>query len=260
MSDFQDIANELFIMNNITVERLFALGTDAFMLYSFYYKTAKWQNTTAPWATNEYVMTKLNWGRPRVVRTKKILEDNGFIKQIKITDATGKIKNWAIKLCYLQNQTTSQKTTEQFLPPVAVQDTYTNNNIIELKNNINTNNNNTILSSKPDDFDARVVELWNSIAEKYKLAKVSMITPARHKALLARMKEHHFATPEELFDRIRQAIKESMLLKGRELVETPYGPEIRNKSWRPSFDFFICQPSSLLKALEGAYADPDLVR
>ena len=30
MSDFQDIANELFIMNNITVERLFALGTDAF--------------------------------------------------------------------------------------------------------------------------------------------------------------------------------------------------------------------------------------
>lgn len=129
---------------------------------------------------------------------------------------------------------------------------------IDINNNINNNIN--ILSSKPDDFDARVVELWNSIAEKYKLAKVSMITPARHKALLARMKEHNIATPEELFDKIRQAIKESMLLKGRELVETPYGPEIRNKSWRPSFDFFICQPSSLLKALEGAYADPDLVR
>ena len=49
-----------------------------------YYKTAKWQNTTAPWATNEYVMTKLNWGRPRVVRTKKILEDNGFIVMDKL--------------------------------------------------------------------------------------------------------------------------------------------------------------------------------
>ena len=129
---------------------------------------------------------------------------------------------------------------------------------IDINNNIN--NNITLFSSKPEDFDAKVVELWNSIAEKYKLAKVSMITPTRHKALLARMKEHNFATPEELFDRIRKAIKESMLLKGKEMVETSYGPEIRNKSWRPSFDFFICQPSSLLKALEGAYADPDLVR
>ena len=258
MTDFQDIANELFIMNNITVERLFALGTDAFMLYSFYYKTAKWQNTTAPWATNEYVMTKLNWGRPRVVRTKKILEDNGFIKQIKITDATGKIKNWAIKLCYLQNQTTSQETTEQFLPPVAVQDTYTHNNKIELKNNINTNNNNIYLSN-PEVFDEKVKTLWNEIAEKYGLSPIARITPDRHKAIIARMKYVNIQDVDELFSRLRTAIKQSTFLRGKEYVKTNEGYESRNKEWRCYFDFFFERKTKLLKALEGAYADPDLV-
>lgn len=150
-----------------------------------------------------------------------------------------------VKNLHTESEKSSHSPCEEISQPLI----YNNNKYI----------NNTILSSKPDDFDKRVADLWNGIAEKYKLAKVSMITPARHKALLARLKEHNIATPEELFDKIRQAIKESMLLKGKELVETSYGPEIRNKSWRPSFDFFICQPSSLLKTLEGAYADPDLV-
>ena len=69
-----DIANELFVMNNVTVEKLFELGADAFTLYAFYYKTAKWQKTMEPWANNEYVMKNLGWGRPRLLKTKAQLE------------------------------------------------------------------------------------------------------------------------------------------------------------------------------------------
>lgn len=125
--------------------------------------------------------------------------------------------------------------------------------------NIDKNIDNT-LSSKPDDFDTRVVNLWNNIAKKYKLAQVIRLSKERQTAVKARMKEYHFAEPEELFEKIRIALKESMHLRGLELIDTPSGPEIRNKPWRAHFDFFICQPSSLLKALEGAYADPDLVK
>ena len=130
---------------------------------------------------------------------------------------------------------------------------------LSLIDNIYINNNNYTLSSKNEFFDKKAMDLWNDIAEKYKLAKVMMVTPARHKALLARMKEVNIQDLDEFFARIRKAIKESMFLKGKEMVQTTYGPEIRNKDWRPGFDFFVCQPSSLLKALEGAYADPDLV-
>lgn len=270
MEGNQDIADQLFILNDATVEHLFKLGTDAFTLYSFYYKTAKWQNTNKPWATNEYVMEKLSWGLPRVRATKKLLTENGFIEQDKIADETGKIKRWVIKLKYIQStseekppvenqQVDTGSATREFLPPVDKKNhIYTSNDNIS-NNNIKNIYNNNSLSSKPDVFDAKAIDLWNSIAEKYKLAKVMMITPNRHKALLARMKEVGIQDLDEFFAKIKQAIKESTFLRGRVLVKTNEGYEARNKEWRCSFDFFILQPSSLLKALEGAYADPDLV-
>ena len=41
-----DFSNKLFIINQITVDRIFSSDNpaDNFSLYSFYYKTAKWQN------------------------------------------------------------------------------------------------------------------------------------------------------------------------------------------------------------------------
>lgn len=79
--EHDDIADKLFIMNVATVERLFALGADEFLLYSFYYKTAKWQKSTEVWANNEYVMKCLGWGLKKVKAVKESLIKNGFDEQ-----------------------------------------------------------------------------------------------------------------------------------------------------------------------------------
>ena len=150
MDKFDDIADKLFILNNTTVEKLFELGSDAYILYSFYYKTAKWQNTTAPWATNEYVMECLHWGLQRVRTTKQLLENNGFIEQDKITTETGTIKRWVIRLKYIEQATSpvlppvdSQKADDKLatrpkIPPVVNEGINTSNNKIS-NNNYNNN-------------------------------------------------------------------------------------------------------------------------
>lgn len=149
MESYEDIANNLFVMNNATVERLFSLGGDAFLLYAFYYKTAKWQRTNEIWATNEYVMKKLDWGLKKVREIKKILEDNGFISQEKQRE-NGSITAWTIRLKYVQNDPTGAKTppvakmtenieipTRAKTPPVANERTDIYNNNISKEYNIN---------------------------------------------------------------------------------------------------------------------------
>lgn len=130
-----------------------------------------------------------------------------------------------------------------------------NRDNIDIKEN---KNNKLFLSKKTDEFDKRTMELWNEIADKYKLAKVSLITEKRHTALLARMKDIGVCELEEFFDKIRKAIKESTFLRGKEYVQTGNGYESRNKEWRCDYDFFL-QQKSLVRAIEGGYADPDLV-
>lgn len=142
----------------------------------------------------------------------------------------------------------------------------TNQPIPDIIPDINTNIKTDILSCahaqgpKPNSsvFDTKIMELWNSIADKYKLAKVSLITERRHTALLARMKDVGITDLDEFFDKIRKAIKESTFLRGKEYVQTGNGYESRNKEWRCDFDFFL-QQKSLVRAIEGGYADPDLV-
>lgn len=169
-----DIANELFIMNENTVERLFSLGTDAFVLYSFYYKTKKWQKGVNVWATNDYVMKKLHWGLQRVRMAKKVLEDNGMIKQVRVTNDKGQVESWEIKLLYIQGLPTprfqeveDEKTTSSPNRLVDIEGQIINNN------NINNNNNkkeNVVKESPLPDrqptaasqFD-RFVKWWNEV-------------------------------------------------------------------------------------------------
>ena len=168
-----DIANELFIMNENTVERLFSLGTDAFVLYSFYYKTKKWQKGVNVWATNDYVMKKLHWGLQRVRVAKKILEDNGMIEQVRVTNDKGQVESWEIKLLYIQGLPTSRVQDEE-----AKKTTSSQNRLVDIKgqiiynNNINNNNNkeeNVVKESPLPDgqpttspFD-RFVGWWNEV-------------------------------------------------------------------------------------------------
>lgn len=146
-----DIADKLFIMNDATVEKLFNYGTDAFTLYSFYYKTAKWQKTNSPWAKNEYVAEKLGWSLSRVKKAKAILTQNQLIAQERITDKLGRAIKWVIRLNYLQSSTgLDSQPVENSDPksniPTGLKvptlddgdDIYTNNNKIS-NNNYNNN-------------------------------------------------------------------------------------------------------------------------
>jgi hypothetical protein len=70
--------------------------TELLALYSFYYYTAKWQNTSQPWATTRFVAIGLNWGIEKVRKYKGILKDLGLIEDIQIrnTDSKQIIKHY----------------------------------------------------------------------------------------------------------------------------------------------------------------------
>ena len=201
--------------------------------------------------TATYIAECVGCARESAVRILKRLTEDGLI--VKIPQDNTNIPAYSINWSLLQNVTGAVTKCHRGSDETS-QDIYRDN--IDIKEN---KNNKLFLSKKvPDVFDAKTMELWNSIADKYKLAKVSIITPKRHTALLARMKDIGVMDLDEFFEKIRKAVKESTFLRGKEYVQTANGYESRNKEWRCDFDFFL-QQKSLVRAIEGGYADPDLV-
>lgn len=150
--EHDDIADKLFIMNVATVERLFALGADEFLLYSFYYKTAKWQKSTEVWANNEYVMKCLGWGLKKVRTVKENLVKNGFVEQVRVINKdTGKVKKWTIRVKYVQGLSHSGKNdpvdekTIGAIPPLGQFKGQNNNNNKISKDSLYSNNSTPIL-------------------------------------------------------------------------------------------------------------------
>lgn len=216
MERYEDISNDLFILNSITVERLFQLGTNAFALYSFYYKTSKWQKTSSVWATNDYVAQKLDWGRDKVIKVKKILEDNGFIKQERIVDESGKTKSWNIRLLYVQNDSTplktrsvdsenQAKTTPLKKPPVEKSDTYIYNNKISNSSLLSNNSNKSPyppLQSIETDFE----EFWKAYTPVKTDGRV--VDKGSKKMALAKYKiARRHATKQEIMEGLQRYIQ-----------------------------------------------------
>ena len=76
--------------------------SDCGFLYSFYYYTAKWQQTNRPKATTSFVAKGLKWSKTRVIKTKKQLFSLGLIEDIKsINPNTKKIAGWYIKVNFI---------------------------------------------------------------------------------------------------------------------------------------------------------------
>lgn len=100
-----DIAEDLLILNKITVDTLFKLDNcaDCIALYVFYYKTAKWQKTNTIKANDLYVKKSLKWGIDKIKRTKAILKEHGLINIVQ-RRKDGKIEGWYIEVAYLVNQ------------------------------------------------------------------------------------------------------------------------------------------------------------
>lgn len=97
-----DIADDLLIMSRATVDILFKQDNcaDLIALYSFYYKTAKWQKTNSIKATDEYVKKCLSWGKDKVRRNKNILKELGLINIIQRREQ-GKVIGWYVEVNYL---------------------------------------------------------------------------------------------------------------------------------------------------------------
>lgn len=100
-----DIADELLILNKITIDKLFQLDncSDCIALYVFYYKTAKWQKTDTIRANDTYVRKCLKWGSKKVQETKKTLKENGLIDIVQ-RRTNNKIEGWYIRVSYLVAQ------------------------------------------------------------------------------------------------------------------------------------------------------------
>lgn len=100
-----DIADELLILNKITVDRLFQLENcaDCIALYVFYYKTAKWQKTDTVKANDQYVKKSLKWGITKIQKTKQTLKEHGLIDIVQ-RRKDGKIEGWFIKVSYLVSE------------------------------------------------------------------------------------------------------------------------------------------------------------
>ena len=135
-----DIADDLLIINKITIDRLFnEENLNCLTLYLFYYKTAKWQNHNPIKASDDYCKKCLHWGIDKLQATKKRLKDMELIEIIQRKNEQGKIEGWYIKVNYLVNETTIPETTIPSKPQLVPQETNTINNIyINTNNNINT--------------------------------------------------------------------------------------------------------------------------
>ena len=100
-----DIADDLLILNKITVDRLFQLENcaECIALYVFYYKTAKWQKTDTVKANDQYVKKSLKWGISKIQKTKQTLKEHGLIDIVQ-RRKDGKIEGWFIKVSYLVSE------------------------------------------------------------------------------------------------------------------------------------------------------------
>lgn len=100
-----DIADDLLILNKITIDRLFQLENcaDCIALYVFYYKTAKWQKTNTVKANDQYVKKSLKWGISKIQKTKQTLKEHGLIDIVQ-RRKDGKIEGWFIKVSYIVNE------------------------------------------------------------------------------------------------------------------------------------------------------------
>lgn len=185
----KDIADDLLIVNKITIDKLFQLdnAADCVALYMFYYKTAKWQKTNTIKANDTYIKKSLKWGADKIRKTKTILKENGLIDIVQ-RRKDGKIDGWYIEVSYLVTErnlddvkikvqdyeptTPESKNTyeQQHLNPTSrKQDTNAlkeNIKCLKIKNNMLKNNNiNNILSDSEEIPYKDIIDYLNLKAE-----------------------------------------------------------------------------------------------
>lgn len=189
-----DIADNLLIINQETIERLFQEeNKDTLVLYLFYYKTAKWQKHNPIKANDEYTKKCLHWGTDKLRNIKKRLKDMELIEVEKRVDEKQRVQGWYLRVKYYYSRTPDSTT--PISPQVVSQETNTIYN-----NNINTNNNNNKEIYKESyDCDLYVNHLTEAVIEYLNDKTERSFKPNNSKTrslIKARLrdgyKEHHF--------------------------------------------------------------------
>lgn len=105
-SDF--LEDQIICLTKPTLDLFLAENNpaDLIALYTFYYYTAKWQQTNQPYCTDAYVTTGLHWGYTKFRITKKKLLELGLIQQVIHRNKNGKIEGFYIKVSYIFRQET----------------------------------------------------------------------------------------------------------------------------------------------------------
>lgn len=122
------IEEQLVILTKQTIDCFLKTEApaDAMALYTFYYYTAKWQETNQPKCTTAYTSKALHWSEAKVRKIKKILNDAGLIEDIQEKDKDGKISGHYIKLNYVIKQSTLKETHTVENPQCGTSDTVEN--------------------------------------------------------------------------------------------------------------------------------------
>jgi hypothetical protein len=101
------IEDHLIGITKPTIDRILKMEnpSDCIALYTFYAYTRKWQRNNAVYATSEYAMKAMTWGRERFAKAKSQLKEAGFIEDIQRKDAGGKVIGWYVGVKFAQNAT-----------------------------------------------------------------------------------------------------------------------------------------------------------
>lgn len=101
------IEDHLIGITKPSIDRMLKMENpaDCIALYTFYCYTKKWQKNNAVFATSEFAMKALSWGRDKFSKAKTQLKEVGFIEDIQRKDSTGKIIGWFVGVRFAQSAT-----------------------------------------------------------------------------------------------------------------------------------------------------------
>jgi len=101
------IEDHLIGITKPSIDRMLKMENpaDCIALYTFYCYTRKWQKNNAVFATSDFAMKALSWGRDKFSKAKSQLKDAGFIEDIQRKDSSGKILGWFVGVRFAQSAT-----------------------------------------------------------------------------------------------------------------------------------------------------------
>lgn len=104
------IEDHLIGITKPSIDRMLKMENpgDCIALYTFYCYTRKWQKNNAVFATSDYAMTALGWGRDKFSKAKAQLKEAGFIEDVLRRNENGRVEGWYVGVRFAQSATLAE--------------------------------------------------------------------------------------------------------------------------------------------------------